>query len=621
MNVLANKDGGGGADTAPSLDIGTVDTRGLPAGSNAAPSLDEVLAGLAVTLHDLVDAFVLDRNPVLRERLSASIELLYGPLDRVGDDLQPGDVLVRAAVGEGYVMVARLVSGELLEQRGARRRGWELEGTLPGRYALVTEQGLSRFGDDQYGRRITDARGDVPAGQAVLRLKIASPSQAVQAVSTLATNTDDRAPSGHDTSSQGREQPTRDTSQATVQALVEDVDEYEIQGGKYTPQEKERAAKHPAGLILTFSVVGRLEQRLSARAPAPLHVSKEWTRFGSGQLGAFVTDYNDFTYFFGEVLPAIGRLQDLLSAGAPEIPDFMTAQQKGALRPTSDRPEDADKKNLYSQWRFEQTKYASAEGGVMGGLVFDVADTARKFEEQRHGYWQAAGDLKRTIEQAKQLGTNKPTYDALDLSFSDALALLDPWAAAAKGVDIILVARQRRKEYDEKIAVFARLVASANSEVKDRFERVRDAQTSYWSALLHHAESVRDRDRALIEARHKAALLGQAIAPRGETREHVLAEIRMPILVADAWRTLALVGPSARTELTKALGGRYIVEEASLKDLSWRAGGNPFADITQMRRAWRETHNEWAPVLTSDAVADWRSVNGLWDEVFAKFDV
>jgi hypothetical protein len=603
--------------------VGPPETRQAGAVGGSGPPDNTPLHTMpSATPHELVDAFVLDRNPALRDRLSDTFELLYGPLDRVHDDLQAGDVLVRAAVGEGHAMVATLVDGELSEQREAQRRGWELEGTLPGKYALVTEQGSPRFMEDHYARRITDLRGDIPAGQAVLRLKIGSTPEMVRAGSTLAANTNDRAPfNGHGRTDQTRAQPTRDTSEATVQALVEDVDEYEIQGGKYSPQEKERAANHPAGLVLTSSVVGRLEQRLTARAPSPLHVSKEWTRFGSGRLGTFVTDYNDFAYFFGEVLAALGRLQDLLSAGAPEIPDFMTAQQKNALRPTTDRPEDAEKKIIYRQWRDQQAKYASAEGGVLGGLVFDVADTAQKFEEERHGFWQAAGDLKRTIAEAKHLGANKPTYDALDLSLSDALALLDPWAAAAKGVDIVVVAIQKRREYDEKMTEFARLVGVANSEVKDRFERVQDAQKSYWSALLHHKESVRDRDRAQIEARQRAALLGQQIAPRGETREHVLAEIRMPILVADAWRALAVIGPPARTELTKALGGRGIVEEASLKDLSWRAGGNPFADITQMRRAWRETNEAWAPVLTSEAVADWRSVNELWDGVFVKFNV
>jgi hypothetical protein len=73
-------------------------------------------------------------------------------------------------------------------------------------------------------------------------------------------------------------------------------------------------------------------------------VSSKWARFGSGRLGAFVADYSEFTHYFGEVLAAIARLQDLLSAGAPEMPTLMTAAQKHALRPTTDRPGDEGKK-------------------------------------------------------------------------------------------------------------------------------------------------------------------------------------------------------------------------------------------------------------------------------------
>jgi hypothetical protein len=296
------------------------------------------------------------------------------------------------------------------------------------------------------------------------------------------------------------------------------------------------------------------------------------------------------------------------------------------LRPTTDRPEDTDKKILYRQWRDEQAKYATSEGGVLRGLVFDVAAMAGRLEEQRHEFWQAAGALKRAIADAKRLGKDKPTYDALDLSLSDALTLVDPYALAAKGIDLVVDAYQKRKEYDEKMSVFAARVGQANDEVKDKFEKLRDVQKSYWAALLRHRQSVQDRDRTRVEARQKAALLGQRLAPPGEKRPHVLAEVRMPILVADAWHALAVIGPPARSKLNKALKGRSVVEEASRKDLSWRPtvmGGppaNPFADITQIRLAWQRA-NSWTPVLAADEIDEWRAVNRLWEEVFTRFNV
>ncbi|MFG1934406.1 M15 family metallopeptidase [Mycobacterium sp. NPDC048908] len=421
-----------------------------------------------------------------------------------------------------------------------------------------------------------------------------------------------------------------DDTQATFETLAEDVDDYAIDGGKYTPNEKARAAKHPAGLILTASVIGRLEQRLTGRAPAPLSASREWTRFGSGRLGEFVADYNDFTFYFGEVLAAIGRLQDLLSAGAPEIPDFMTSRQKHALRPTTDRPEDTDKKILYRQWRDEQAKYANAERGALRGLVFRVASTARRLERERHAFWQTTAELKQEIADAKRLAKNKPQYDALDLKLSDAVSVAGAIAAggpmaaltvAAYAADAVINAREKRKEYDKKMNEFWDLARAVEPKLESRREKVRDAQEAYWSSLFDHAEAARDRDRSRLEARQKAALVGQRLAPRGETRTEALAEIRMPILVADAWRALAVIGPPARGKLVEAINARNVIEEASLRDLSWRGQQNPFADITQIRRAWREAHYVWEPVLTREAVEDWQSVNKLWDEVFNKFNV
>jgi hypothetical protein len=425
----------------------------------------------------------------------------------------------------------------------------------------------------------------------------------------------------------GRRAPDHEDDLAQSEAEAEnEEDDYAIRGNRYTPQEKQYASTHKSGLILTSSVIGRLERRLTARAPSPLSVSKEWARFGAGRLGDFVADYNDFVHYFGEVLVAIGRLQDLLSAGAPEVPNLMTSRQKYALRPTTDRHEDAETKLFYPLWRNEQAKYANAESGILRGLVFDVASTARQFEEKRHEFWQAAGELKRTLAAAKRLGKNKPTYDALDLSLSDALVLVDPYASAAKGIDIVVDAVQKRKEYDEKMIKFAARVSEANDEVKDRYEKLRDVQKSYWEALLGHRQSVLDRDKARLDARCQAGVLGQQLAPPGETRLSVLAEIRMPIFVADAWHALAVIGPPARAKLGNALKGRAVVEEASRRDLSWRpkslgrAPADPFADITQIRRAWQQA-NSWSSILASDDVNDWMGTHEEWEEVFTKFYV
>ena len=68
------------------------------------------------------------------------------------------------------------------------------------------------------------------------------------------------------------------------------------------------------------------------------------------------------------------------------------------------------------------------------------------------------------------------------------------------------------------------------------------------------------------------------------------------------------------------------MEEASLRDLSWRpkslgrAPADPFADITQIRRAWKQA-NFWSSILASDDVNDWMGTHEEWEEVFTKFYV
>ena len=155
---------------------------------------------------------------------------------------------------------------------------------------------------------------------------------------------------------------------------------YIIEGGHYNEKEKVRARQHPAGLLLTASVIGKEEQKLRDRAPYPITVSKERMRFGGGKLGEFVNDYNDFTHYTDEVLIGIGRLRDLLSAGAPEEPGEMTAAQTRALRPTDNSQASTLKKQSYREWRAAQNLYATKSGSVLGGSAFDVTTTGRKLD-------------------------------------------------------------------------------------------------------------------------------------------------------------------------------------------------------------------------------------------------
>ena len=132
---------------------------------------DAVLQRLGVPARALFDAFVLGRDAAQRQRLEDRVELVAGPGDAV-DAARSGDLLVRGAMGEGFVLAAVLVTGELLEDTGDLER----EGRLPGRYAWVVENGHPR--DARFARRITDRHGFMPHDQALLRAAAPGPAAA-----------------------------------------------------------------------------------------------------------------------------------------------------------------------------------------------------------------------------------------------------------------------------------------------------------------------------------------------------------------------------------------------------------------------------------------------------------
>jgi hypothetical protein len=129
----------------------------------------EVLTSLAVTARELYDAFVLDRAPAVRRRLQGRVKLIAAPFERTGT-LQPGDILVRGAVGENQMLIAILVDGVTLDIGAATMRGWQTESAVPGCFAWVIEdEPVSHPREEQWARRITDADGYLVAGQAVIR--------------------------------------------------------------------------------------------------------------------------------------------------------------------------------------------------------------------------------------------------------------------------------------------------------------------------------------------------------------------------------------------------------------------------------------------------------------------
>jgi hypothetical protein len=184
----------------------------------------------------------------------------------------------------------------------------------------------------------------------------------------------------------------------------------------------------------------------------------------------------------------------------------------------------------------------------------------------------------------------------------------------------MVAARKARQDYDAKMDKFAAAVQGASDEVKDDFEAFRNAGSIYWDKYAAYQKGRQDLDQERIASRKGAALVGQLTAGRSESRGKILAELRMPELVADAWYALASIGPPARKKLLNVLAGRAVVEKASIKYDKWRNDPLKLEDITHIRLAWQRAKS-WEPVLTKEDIADWVAENKLWEETLGKFDV
>jgi hypothetical protein len=407
------------------------------------------------------------------------------------------------------------------------------------------------------------------------------------------------------------------------QAVDDDLALFRIEGGKYSPQDKKRAAEDPAGLVRTASIIGKQEERLIDNDywPFTITVSKEWMRFEEGKMGDYVLDWNDFTVYMHEVLRSIGRLRDLLSAGAPKYHPDMNDVQKRAFRPTGDTGKDATTKTAYRTWRASQAKYV--------GLVFDVAEKGRNIERARQSWWEAQGTLERTIADFKRLG--EPTFE-MDLKLSDlvlafsilTITLATPAAAVATiaaGGDRMLDARKARETYDAKMKEFAAAVQNAHEDVKKGFRALREAEKTYLEYRAKHRQAHEDLKTARHDSRENAALVGEFTANRVDARGRgkILGQVRMPVMVADAWHALASFGPPARRKYLKLFRGFALIDRASVHDWSWKR--NPYAEIAEIRRTWNRAKRLREAVLTEENIEMWVTGNRWWEEMLAKFNV
>jgi subtilisin family serine protease len=98
-------------------------------------------------------------------------ELIAYPKEHVEQELRPGDLLIRRALGEGNLASeSRLVTGELLSLEEAVAEGLSVETDIPGFYAHVVESApFERPIQDQFARRITEQTGRLLHDQLLIR--------------------------------------------------------------------------------------------------------------------------------------------------------------------------------------------------------------------------------------------------------------------------------------------------------------------------------------------------------------------------------------------------------------------------------------------------------------------
>jgi hypothetical protein len=396
-------------------------------------------------------------------------------------------------------------------------------------------------------------------------------------------------------------------------------DEFRIRGGLYSAAEKARALGKN-GLILTYSVIEKEERHIANKIPASIGmVSSDTARFANGKLGEWVVTYDEFTDYLEEVLRAIGRLRDLVSAGSPELPTDMTKLQKQTYRPSDDTAATSDRKTKYQLWTQLQRAYADAGGPNLtapySGLAFDVPKTRAEFIDRRQEFWHAQDDLKRVIAEAKRQG--KPTAD-IELKFGDLLSVLSGgWDLAVTVADSVYQAYQKRKEYDEKIKQFEELMKHAKTEIRNAFETLKTSGDRYWRALKLYREVISKRNKTRSDSRAAAGLFGQSMVKKSSSSV-VAASIRMPAIVADSWRILAIIGPEMRNKLHVLTGAGELIKDAGRPQL-WRPDLYG-SDITHILRAFRRS-KFWAQVFTKEEVDEWRAANRLWAELFGRIDV
>ncbi len=122
---------------------------------------------------DLFDAFASGGRSVLRDHFNRHFEVVALPGARISNELCPGDILERRALGEGRLAhLAVLVTGEIFRAEKLPAAGLWPESRRPGLFAQVVESGpFSHCLEDRFARRMGDEHGRLDYDSLILRIR------------------------------------------------------------------------------------------------------------------------------------------------------------------------------------------------------------------------------------------------------------------------------------------------------------------------------------------------------------------------------------------------------------------------------------------------------------------
>lgn len=399
-------------------------------------------------------------------------------------------------------------------------------------------------------------------------------------------------------------------------ARIERLRPFSVVGGlNYTAAERRHAKEGRQGLLLTSAVLGLNEKQLQKVAPPTIAVGKELDLFGGGRLGHFVDSYNEFAVAAGELLHGVGRIQDLVQTGAPLFPENMSAAQKKGMRPTDDTNPGAERKTALDTWKSANTAYARA--------VDDRVGAPERVSQGRRAFWNAQAGLEAELKRARAtLGASNPgKFKVLEVEVNDLVSVLvagfegGPSNAAKElgltAVGKVLSAPKKREDWDKQVAQHKANLEASDAVLANEAQKLIDAGRTFHFARIDLMKAGPATDAARHKKRKDAAMFGQYSAPVSEKRNNVLAEIRMPLMMADAYDAAAVGLPRAERALQQALKAEPTVKKALIWYRNERARADKykrdsrdstkqstpyFHDITSVRDAYVEV-KRWPEIL------------------------